>query len=542
MRRNAARVDRDCAGRALLGRLRESPLTASVPVLALAPKFSDSVKDEDLELAADGIMEQPADEEEVVAWIKTRLRRARETVREARRDPTTGLLNRAAVRETYNDTLTACSSSQAPLALALVSIDNFRTLVESHGDAAAFEIVRRVGLLLSASLRVTDVIGRWDTALFAALFPGEDKFGGARAVQKVIEKTGNMRTALPEGTALEVTLSGGVTVVTDKKSVEEAFDEAESYLFQAVAAGGNRVVSSPSDAPRMLKRILLVSGDDRTARIVSHLLEREGFAVTTVPGGARAMEEVSAEQTLCHLIVVDEATRDPAGFDVLESLRNMPRLNRTPILMLLERNAEEGMVRALELGANDYLGRPFAPLTLMTHVRRLLTRRTLAEGAGADMPCVLVVGTVAKDLLMIATALRERGGFRTCLGLGMQDGLNRFRELRPDILILETDAKDMDCVAFLQRAASGKVSRLQMVNVIAFGESEEPSVRSALTAQGVRGILPRPLDPMSLAQDVERVLGIPENLHRTMDSAEHLNTEIRRVMRLAVEKVQEKAK
>ncbi|MBM4143290.1 MAG: response regulator [Lentisphaerae bacterium] len=519
----------DADGRALLGRMRDSPLTASIPALVLAPKLRPSIREDDLALAADGIMEQPLDMDAVLAWIKARLRRAHETIREARRDLLTGLLNRAAFRESVGEAVRVCAESGVPLALGLISVDSHRAVFDAHGESAANEVLRRVALLLSASLRVTDVLGRCDVAKFAAIFPSEDRFGGARAVEKVIEKAARLRVEIPDGAAVGVTLSGGIASVSGPASPDELMAEAERYLFQSVSAGGNRVTGSQSSPAERSRRVLAVVGDALAGRVVEQLLEKEGLAVDLLTDGVRAIAEAEGH-AVYHLIILDEKIAGPSGLEVLERLRGQARLNRVPILMLLARNAEDSMVRALELGANDYLARPLAPAALLNHVRRLLTRGGEAAAEGSEAPVILVVSDSTRDLLMVATALRERGGFRALLGFGGSDGLRRFEAERPDILLLDFDMSDMPGPEFME--ALRRKTDFAHTRVVFASAAKDESAWKEYFDQGVCGVLPKPLDPVTLAVRIEEMLGMSGVPARALEGTEHLNAEILRVVRL----------
>jgi CheY-like chemotaxis protein len=187
------------------------------------------------------------------------------------------------------------------------------------------------------------------------------------------------------------------------------------------------------------------------------------------------------------------------------------------------------MVRALEMGASDYLARPFAPLTLMAHVRRLISRGAVAQFSGSEMPVVLVVSDSTRDLLVAGTSLRERGRFRTYLGIGGEDGVKRFEEIAPDVLILDFDMADMKGTAFLDAVAASGGPR--KTAVIAATREREPQGGESLAARGVKGVVRKPFEALTLALDVERILGIPENAKRAADASDHLNAEILRVMR-----------
>lgn len=519
----------DIDGRTLLTRLRENPLTASIPVLATTARILDASTDEGPVLNADEYMEQPLDANKIAEWVRSRLRRADMSAREARRDPLTGLLNRAAFRESFSDILERCRSDEEPAALSLLSIDDYSEIVDKHGQASADAVLREIASLLSASLRTTDVLGRWGKSEFAAVFPAEDQYGGTRAVEKVLETLRSEPVDIPDSGGQMATMSVGVTIVAEQGSVEEAVSEASRFLFQAKSAGGSRVASSQSRVPRHTKRILVLLHDKLAGKVVTHLLEREGFNVLLVPNSDQALEEAGGTARH-HAVVIDEMMPEPGGLAILESLRQMPRYDRVPILMLLSRSSEEGMVRALELGANDYLTRPFSPFTFMSHMHRLLARRTSASDSEDVMPGILIVGENKQTTLVAATALCERGGFKVYLGLGGEDGLQRFDEMHPDIVLLDDSMNTMTSEAFI--TALKERTDLRDTAVVVSTQNSETADIKQLIEQGVKGTVSSPFNPLTVAEEVEKVLGVSPDTSRPTGSREELNTEIVRIMKM----------
>ncbi|WP_284618352.1 two-component system response regulator CreB [Aquabacterium humicola] len=130
-------------------------------------------------------------------------------------------------------------------------------------------------------------------------------------------------------------------------------------------------------------RILLLEDDPAIARTVAFALEREGFAVEQVLLVGAARERLAAAPPA--LAILDVGLPDGSGLDLCRALRHDAdaRLARLPILMLTARDEELDRVLGLELGADDYMAKPFSPRELVARVRALL-RRASAPAAAAD--------------------------------------------------------------------------------------------------------------------------------------------------------------
>jgi two-component system phosphate regulon response regulator OmpR len=125
----------------------------------------------------------------------------------------------------------------------------------------------------------------------------------------------------------------------------------------------------------MVERILLVEDDPRLADMLSEYLGRAGFRVTVAPLGATALQHLSGAQY--DAIVLDLMLPDMDGLDVCRQVRTK---SDTPVLMLTARGDAIDRIIGLELGADDYLPKPFQPRELLARLRAVLRRVRGAEG------------------------------------------------------------------------------------------------------------------------------------------------------------------
>ncbi|MGA4844636.1 response regulator transcription factor [Streptomyces sp. G45] len=140
----------------------------------------------------------------------------------------------------------------------------------------------------------------------------------------------------------------------------------------------------------MAARILVAEDDAMQSRLVRIYLEREGNVVQVVADGRAALERARSAKP--DLIVLDVMLPLVDGLDVCRILRAE---SDVPILLLTARTTEEDMLLGLDLGADDYLTKPYSPRELTARVRALL-RRSKKSGGPAE-PVVLRVGEVELD-------------------------------------------------------------------------------------------------------------------------------------------------
>lgn len=157
---------------------------------------------------------------------------------------------------------------------------------------------------------------------------------------------------------------------------------------------GLAAVSRPDEKPRKPARLLLIDDDPGLCDLVSQYLERERLAVVVAGDGETGLREALKE--LYDLIILDVMLPDTRGFDVLRELRLHVR---TPVLMLTARGDEFDRVLGLELGADDYLPKPFSSRELLARVVAILRRSGWeSEERSAPRPMPLRSGDLELDL------------------------------------------------------------------------------------------------------------------------------------------------
>lgn len=180
-----------------------------------------------------------------------------------------------------------------------------------------------------------------------------------------------------------------------------------------------------------MERVLVVDDDRELCQLVTRFLVREGFDISWAPSGALGVERALAEDY--SLIMLDVMMPDTDGFDVLRQIREH---SRTPVLMLTARGDTHDRVRGLEMGADDYLPKPFDPAELVARIRAILRRSTPQGPAAAAM----AIGDIELD-----------GGARTVQRSGAP---------------VDLTTVEFDLLASLMRVAGSTVSREDLVRSV----------------------------------------------------------------------------
>lgn len=177
-------------------------------------------------------------------------------------------------------------------------------------------------------------------------------------------------------------------------------------------------------------RLLVVDDEPMVREVVTRYLEQDGHTVTVVPDGAAALQAVSGAEF--DLVVLDLMLPHVDGLSVLAELR---RERATPVIVLTARGEEEDRIRGLQLGADDYVVKPFSPRELVARVTSVLRR----------------VGTPAHH------------GVLRFDGVEIDEAA---REVRRDGRTIELTRKEFDLLAFLARAPRQVFTRAQLLQQV----------------------------------------------------------------------------
>ena len=124
------------------------------------------------------------------------------------------------------------------------------------------------------------------------------------------------------------------------------------------------------------RRILVVDDEERMVRFIRLNLEHDGFQVSEAFNGKEAIQKI--RDVTPDLILLDVMMPDLDGFEVLETVREV---SNVPVIMLTAKGEEDDRVRGLELGADDYITKPFSPRELVSRVKAVLRRTESASGS-----------------------------------------------------------------------------------------------------------------------------------------------------------------
>ena len=122
----------------------------------------------------------------------------------------------------------------------------------------------------------------------------------------------------------------------------------------------------------MAKKIVLAEDEPQIARLIEFKLKKEGYDVTWRENGEEALQAIKAEKP--NLILLDVMMPVMDGYEVLRRLKEDENLKSIPVIMLTARAQEKDVVKGIDMGAEDYITKPFHPAELLARVKRILAK------------------------------------------------------------------------------------------------------------------------------------------------------------------------
>lgn len=126
------------------------------------------------------------------------------------------------------------------------------------------------------------------------------------------------------------------------------------------------------DMEKQKQKIVIIAEDDKTiARLIIFKLEKEGFKIIHFSDGEGVVEKVV--EVLPDVVILDVMMPIKDGISILKEIKGNPKTASVPVIILSARGQEKDVVKAMEIGASDYISKPFSPSELMVRVKRVIS-------------------------------------------------------------------------------------------------------------------------------------------------------------------------
>lgn len=331
-------------------------------------------------MGADDVMSKPLDMEEFVARLERQLNHKRWLDRVLFVDELTGAYNRKYLQEAYERLASDAQRSGANFSLVLLDLDHFKQVNDRYGHLIGDQVLAGFSAYIRSSGRATDMLIRYGGEEFVLLMPRTGTQEAKLALERMIGQFSAMTFDSPQG-EFSISFSAGVVEVTDPQlHCQYWLQAADQALYAAKKLGRKRVEAAGSSNVQPSKKKIKISVVDDDAIVRAMLTEymKDCFGdqaeaeVRTYRNGELFLDDSWHGGEEPCIVLLDGMMPGMDGLEVLERIRALPNAGQYKVIMLTGRKGEQDIARALQLGADDYITKPFGIKALEARIRKLV--------------------------------------------------------------------------------------------------------------------------------------------------------------------------
>ncbi|MBK1723657.1 GGDEF domain-containing response regulator [Thiocystis violacea] len=230
----------NCSGPDLARVLRQMPGHLSLPIIYVSAETNLDRQFKALEVGADGFLTKPLEPARLVAEVHLRAERMRILRSLMIRDGLTGLFNHNTILQLLDVALASCRRNQTSLCMAMIDVDHFKSVNDTHGHPAGDQVLRALGRTLRLRLREVDLVGRYGGEEFAIILVGVDAVHAKEIMDELRADFAEV-SFFADDVEFHCAFSGGIAAYPQFTSASALVDAADRALYQAKRAGRNRV-------------------------------------------------------------------------------------------------------------------------------------------------------------------------------------------------------------------------------------------------------------------------------------------------------------
>lgn len=353
-----------------------------IPTTIISQDCTRTTKLKAYRLGIDDVICKPIDIEELLARLQRQINGKRRLDRLLFVDELTGAYNRKYMNEALGKLLSESCRTGVGFSLALLDLDHFKSINDTYGHLIGDQVLSHFTLFMKEQLRMGDLFIRYGGEEFVAVFPQTDIEEAKRLLSLWIEQFAEVKFHVPTGD-FSCTFSAGVVYVDQfTTSIHRWLEKADQALYRAKSLGRRRVATEEDlvTGPTKRKlRVCVVDDDPLMRMMLTDLLsqsfdDRLEFELSLYQDGLTFVDELPQNVTSPYLVLLDGLLPGMDGLEVLEHIQQLPHAEQFTVIMLTGRTAEQDIVKALQLGADDYVTKPFRLKELEARIRRFIRR------------------------------------------------------------------------------------------------------------------------------------------------------------------------
>jgi len=374
----------DQSGMYVLNQIVDKAKQQHIPIIMVSGNVSVENQVNAYRSGAMDFLAKPFDVELLTALIDNRFAMKMDWERSIIIDELTGAYNRKHFNQVMRQQIESFKRSNDIFSLVMIDLDYFKLVNDTYGHLQGDEVLQAFVATTQNAIRPKDVLCRYGGEEFALILPNTDAVQAAYLMERLRTKFNAIKFQTNESN-FQVTFSSGVTEITELNSHSATLvDEADQALYSGKRGGRNQTVVYSKELNHSknetILNIIVVDDDPLIREIIinrfynwkptNHTkVKAEGYA-----DGRTFLSSNWYSESEKFIILLDGSMPDMDGLEVLRELRlNYPE-QQLLIVMLTARNNTSDIVNALQIGADDYVVKPFHMQELVLRIERLASR------------------------------------------------------------------------------------------------------------------------------------------------------------------------
>ncbi|MCC5912253.1 MAG: response regulator [Clostridiaceae bacterium] len=343
-----------------------------VSVIFLTGLQEKNVRYKALRDGVDYFFQKPIEPNELLSRIEGIMKKQNKKTLEIFTDELTEAYTRKFFAKRFEEEKHRHERQKKSLSIAFLDLDYFKKINDIYGHIFGDEILKGFVEIIKGNLRNYDEVFRYGGDEFLILFPettGEEAYEIVARIRKSVQE--RKFTSIEEKKDVIISFSAGIAMMAEEDlSMTDLIKAADAALYVAKENGRNQTIYEHGKMKKRQKRILVVDDVTLIANLIKTRLAYLEYDIEHAKDGEEALRKIKTFQP--DVVLLDIMLPKIIGTEVLKRIKEDPSLKKLKIIMMSAKNKEKDIVQSFQLGANDYITKPFSLEVLEEKIKKVL--------------------------------------------------------------------------------------------------------------------------------------------------------------------------